>query len=118
MGKTRPPGESPQFSSIVLAFAGKKGVDPPGRGKGFGSRALRVNGKIFAMMSRKDQFVVKLPPVRARELVLSGQGEFFDPGHGRRMKEWVALLGARTPWIDLAQEAYRFVGGLARGARA
>jgi hypothetical protein len=33
-----------------------------------------------------------------------------DPGHGRLMKEWVALDGEASSWVELAQEARRFVG--------
>ena len=41
------------------------------------------------MISSKGQFVAKLPRERVDELVRLGQGEHFDPGHGRKMKEWV-----------------------------
>jgi hypothetical protein len=50
--------------------------------KGFGSSALPVNTKIFAMLSFERKFVVKLPKKRVNELVASGSGERFDPGHG------------------------------------
>jgi len=39
-------------------------------GKGFGSGALKVNGKIFAMMTSQRKFVVKLPKKRHDELVI------------------------------------------------
>src|SRR5438093_1434493 len=45
--------------------------------KGFGSSALKINDKIFAMVSWKGQFVVKLPRGRVDELVASGDGERF-----------------------------------------
>ena len=42
--------------------------------------------------------------------VADGVGVFWDPGHGRLMKEWIAV-GPRAPdRIDLAREARRFVG--------
>jgi hypothetical protein len=80
-----------RFAPVVSAFAGIRTVSR-GKGKGFGSGALKVNGKIFAMMSSKGEFVVKLPKERVDELLRSGQGERFDPGHGRLMKEWVVVL--------------------------
>ena len=39
------------------------------------------------------------------------RGEHFDPGHGRLMKEWVAVGSGKAPWVTLAKEAYRFVKG-------
>jgi hypothetical protein len=33
----------------------------------------------------------------------------FDPGHGRLLKEWVALDGGQPSWVDLAREAHTFV---------
>jgi len=65
-------------------------------------------GKIFAMFAR-GKFVAKLPKERADEIVNVGKGERFDPGHGRLMKEWVALKTQREPWLALAQEAFEFV---------
>jgi hypothetical protein len=97
----------PRFLRVTDAFAHDRQVTQNDK-KGFGSGALKLNGKIFAMMSSKGQFVVKLPKERVDELVASGQGEYFDPGHGRLMKEWVVIKGTKTPWIDLAKEAYRF----------
>ena len=72
------------------------------------SYGLKVNGKIFAMFGR-GRFVAKLPKIRVDELVNQGKGERFDPGHGRLMKEWIAMDSAAEHWIKLAQEAYEFV---------
>jgi len=78
--------------------------------KGFGSSALKINSKIFAMLSSKGKFVVKLPKQRVDSLVESGSGERFDPGHGRIMKEWLALEpNSGEDWLALAGEAMDFV---------
>jgi len=74
---------------------------------------LNVNGKIFAMFVR-GRFVAKLPKDRVEALVRSGAGDYFDPGHGRLMKEWVALADSSTQWVTLAKEAYAFVKALKR----
>ena len=66
--------------------------------------ALKVNGKIFAMMSSKGKFVLKLSKKRVDELVSSGKGERFDPGHGRVMKEWVVVGDEKADWVELAKE--------------
>jgi hypothetical protein len=68
-----------------------------------------VNDKIFAMMSSKGEFVVKLSKQRVDELVTGGKGCRFDPGHGRVMKEWVSFSSGRKNWLELAREAYRIV---------
>jgi hypothetical protein len=68
-----------------------------------------VNGKIFAMLGRGSALVVKLPKERVDELVNAGHGKHFDPGHGRLMKEWVAVEAGAAPWVALAEEAHRFV---------
>ena len=78
--------------------------------RGFGSSALQVGGKIFAMVSSNGSFVVKLPKQRVEQLEASGVGQRFDPGHGRLMKEWLALdPSSNEDWLSLAREALRFV---------
>jgi hypothetical protein len=80
---------------------------------GFGrSEGLRVSGKIFAMLV-KGELVVKLPKDRVADLTASGVGHQFDPGHGRLMKEWVAVShNAARRWRPLVKEARGFVGSL------
>src|SRR5688500_4114065 len=80
------------------------------RGRMFGSEGLQVNGKVFAMLV-KGKLVVKPPKARVEALVASGAGAPFDPGHGRLMKEWVAVEEGGADWIALAKEALGFVGG-------
>jgi len=101
---------SPDFKQIVKAFASDRRVTV-GDGKGFGSGGLKVDGKLFALMSSRGQFVAKLPKQRVSELVAQGKGEQFDPGHGRLMHEWIALHEGEADWLLLAREARRFVGG-------
>ena len=78
--------------------------------KGFGSSALCVGGKIFAMIDSKGEFVVKLPRERVDALVALGVGARFEPARGRVMKEWLAVDPASNEeWLSLAREAMRFV---------
>ena len=95
------------FAPVVEAFAKDRQVTRGG--KGFGSTGLKVNGKLFAFVSSKGKFVAKLPRQRVDALVSAGRGERFDPGHGRLMKEWVAVGARGADWVDLAREAHRFV---------
>jgi hypothetical protein len=104
-----------RFAAIVSALRGKHGVTAPsgeaGGRKAFGSSALKVKDKVFAMVSSKGEFVVKLPRDRVDALVTSGDGVRFDPGHGRIMKEWVVVSPtSRLDWLALATEAMGFVG--------
>lgn len=95
-----------QFEAIVEAYLGEPAIS---RGKMFGSSGLKVGNKVFAMLV-KGKLVVKLPKERVTALVASGQGEQFDPGHGRLMKEWVAVEPqSGSEWLDLAKEARAFV---------
>ena len=97
-----------RFVPVVKAFAKDRRVTTGG--KGFGSSGLKLDGKLFAMISSRGLFVVKLPRKRVDELVQLGTGRPFDPGQGRLMKEWVELDGAEASWIGLAREARAFVG--------
>ena len=112
--------EDPRFDEVVAAFAADRRLAPAAasltapkakdRGGKFGSNALKVNGKIFAM-AVKGRLVVKLAKARADQLVGAGDAAYFDPGHGRLMKQWVAIANPKLPWIELAREAHDFVAG-------
>ena len=106
------PGEK-RFARIVDALSGGDGVTVGGGKRGFGSDALQVNGKIFAML-RQDALVVKLPATRVAELIATGVAMPFDAGKGRPMREW-AMLGesASRRWLSLAREAVAYNGGRA-----
>jgi hypothetical protein len=101
------------FAGLVDALGDQPGVVRPasaGPGaRGFGASALRVNGRIFAMVSH-GRLVLKLPAGRVAELVGTGRGESFDAGKGRPMKEWVGFeRSAVEDWLGLATEALAFV---------
>ncbi len=101
-------GHSAAFANVVHAFALDRRVVLAG-GKGFGAGTLKVDGKIFAMISSSGYFVAKLPADRVDEFVRNGIGQRFDAGRGKQMKEWLALDGATGQWIDIAKEARLFV---------
>ena len=96
-----------KFARIAKAFQDDPRVTS---GKMMAAVGLKVDGKIFAMFP-KGTFVAKLPKPRVDELVAAGHGVRFDPGHGRVMKEWIALASHEKTWLSLAREARRFVGG-------
>ena len=101
------------YAKVVEACSKLPGVSLGGGGKGFGSQALKVKNKIFAMLSSRNEFVVKLPRQRVDDLVESGAGRRFDPGHGRLMKEWLVVEASPKRWLTLALEALEFVGSKA-----
>lgn len=99
-----------ELAPLVKAFASDS--DVTFGGTGFGSSALKVRGKIFAMLTTTGQFVVKLPAERVAALVRLGKGSPLETGGGRLMKEWVVIEGgASRTRLTLAREARDFVGG-------
>ncbi len=96
------------FAKVVEALGGEPGVS---RGKMFGSEGLMVGKSVFAM-EVKGKLVVKLSAERAVELRDAGLAAAFDPGHGRPMKQWVAVdRRSKVDWLELSREAFAFVGG-------
>jgi len=107
------------FEQLISHFSSDPAVTPPSGAKGrrFGASGLKVDGKLFAMVS-KGELVVKLPRQRVDELVASGIGSRFDPGHGRVMKEWVTVAPRHSrSWRELAHEARDFVASTASRSR-
>lgn len=102
---------------MVKAFARDKDVTPPKGGTGFGASAFKAGGKIFAMQSSKGKFVVKLPKERVDALVAARKGSYFDPGHGRLMKEWLEMESGQAHWVSLAREAREFVKTAAKSRK-
>jgi hypothetical protein len=98
------------FIPVVRAY--KETASATGTRK-FGSNGLKVNGKLFALFTQ-GTLVVKLPKDRIAELVETGMGKRFDPGHGRLMKEWLTVTSPKASWVDLATEAHDFVSAKKR----
>jgi hypothetical protein len=107
----------PRIAAIVDALSGRAGVTWRAGRRGFGSDALRVDGRIFAI-PRPAGLVLKLPSQRVAELLANGEGLPFDAGKGTPMKEWVVLgLLAEERWLQLATEALAFVAAQDRRNR-
>ena len=97
---------------MVQALGRRTGVShSAAASRRFGSTALKVHDKIFAMLSSQGQFVIKLPKARVDALVAQGVGQRFDANRGRPMNEWLEVNSAsREEWLQLAGEALEFVG--------
>jgi hypothetical protein len=105
------PGQ--RYTELVNTFLRRPGVTQQGRG--FGSSALKVRGKMFATLSPSGALVVKLPRQRVDALIAAGHGRPFEPGPGRVMKEWLELSAASgQDWTSLAEEALAFVADTPR----
>ena len=80
----------------------------------FDAVTLRFSGKILAMLV-KGRLVVKLPQVRVEALAAGGKGKPFDPGHGRLMRQWLAIESQHgEEWLLLAREAKDFAASATR----
>jgi hypothetical protein len=101
-----------RYASLAESFASHPRVTRVTEGGGFGSAGqLKINGRIFAMLVR-SRLVVKLPKGRVDELVEAGEGERFDAGKGKPMREWFVLSPtSKKQWPAVAKEALEFVGG-------
>jgi len=100
-----------RFDELVAEYADVSGVSPPEAhgSSGFGSSALKVDGRIFAMFVR-GRLVLKLPRGRVDELVAAGEGVRFDANKGTPMKEWLSLdPESGLVWRSLSDEALAFV---------
>lgn len=99
--------KDPRYAAAVAELRAQRTI---GGARRFGSNGLRVGGRIFAMMAQ-GTLVVKLPRSRVDALVADGDGERFDPGHGRIMREWFVVTNPSVRWRKLATEAFEFVAG-------
>lgn len=97
-----------RFEDLIDELVGTAGVTPPRGGSGFGSSALRFQGRIFAMLVR-GRLVVKLPAGRVDALIEAGDGIRFDANKGTPMKEWLSVdPDTGQDWLALAREALDF----------
>jgi hypothetical protein len=99
-----------RFAALVETMLARSevtygGDESQGARRSFGSTSLKAGGRIFAMLVN-DRLVVKLPAKRVDELIERGDGDRFDPGHGRLQKEWLSVRSeAPDDWLALATES-------------
>jgi hypothetical protein len=99
------------YQAVAARHAGKVEASPS---KGFGSNALKVNGKIFASLT-KGRLLLKLPEARVDALVKSKKAVRFSTGVGRVKKEWLTVApSTKREWLALAEEARAYVMAQAR----
>ena len=103
------PSVEVRFARIAKELSGLAGVTVGSGKRGFGSNALLIDGRIFAMVSH-GRLVLKLPEKRVKALLERGDAAPFDAGKGKPMKEWAAIAPRTKQWLALAREALQFVG--------
>ena len=99
-----------RFEALVDQVGAEPGVQLPGSSgsRGFGSRALRLHGSVFAMVV-SGCVVLKLPAERVAGLIESGRGGPFGNGTRKPMREWVTLLDEDpAATVSLGREALEF----------
>ena len=75
---------------------------------GRGAQGIK-QGKKLIVMFMKGEIIVKLPANRVSEIITSGEGEAYDPGTGKPMKNWVLIPETRKDlWIKYCEEAKNY----------
>lgn len=99
------------YAALARRFVGQPRVSLPAdkRGK-FGSNALKIDGKIFAMLV-KGALAVKLSPAEVEATAMAGRGEPLSMGRGRVMKGWLVVNEPPRRWYAFAERARAFVAG-------
>ena len=75
---------------------------------GRGAQGIKL-GKKLIVMFLKGNLLVKLPEERVSEIIAAGDGEPYDPGTGKPMKNWVLVTETRRDlWIKISEEAKQY----------
>ncbi|MDN4610074.1 TfoX/Sxy family protein [Arthrobacter burdickii] len=85
-----------------------------GRTTMFGSAAISLNGKLFALLDREGRLMVKVPAERAAALVAQGAAVPARIGRGTA-REWVGIAPEESgtedqdrEWTEFLLEAYDY----------
>jgi len=78
---------------------------------GKGAQGIKYNKKMFIMFHKGD-LLIKLSPGMIQELIASGNGQAFDPGTGKVMKDRILIPHSKKDlWISLCEESKRYSTG-------
>jgi hypothetical protein len=97
--------ESQRYDELVADVTARHADVSPGQM--FGMPCLKRGGKVVAGLWKNGGLTVKLTDEAVREEALALPGaELFDPGMGRRMREWVLVPADQADrWDDLVERA-------------
>jgi hypothetical protein len=98
------------FDPIAERHCARPGVDI---GPMFGTRGLRVRGKVYAFVVHDGSLVVKLPEQRVGDVVAAGEARPMIM-RDRPMREWaeVPLDAGAARWEQYVEEARVFVDAI------
>ncbi|HKV52790.1 MAG TPA: hypothetical protein VJO52_16465 [Gemmatimonadaceae bacterium] len=102
-------------TQLFAAVAAHHNVEwTPSNSPKFGANALRLNGSIYAALTRSHRLLLKIAPARIAELLAAGHAVRFESG-GRVMNGWITLApDDAESWIALSDEARAFVATQAK----
>jgi hypothetical protein len=87
------------------------GDETRGARRAFGQTSLKANGEDLRHAG-KGAIGREAAAEARRRARGSGNGERFDPGHGRIQTEWLSVRSSQADdWLALATEAESFVSG-------
>jgi hypothetical protein len=97
--------ESQRYDDLVADVTARHADVSPGQM--FGMPCLKRGGKVVAGLWKDGGLTVKLTDEAAREDALTLPGvDLFDPGMGRKMREWVLVPADRAAqWDELVERA-------------
>jgi hypothetical protein len=96
---------SPRYDELVTDVTARHADVMPGQM--FGMPCLKRGGKVVAGYWKDGGLTVKLTDEAAREEALTLPGvDLFDPGMGRKMREWVLVPADQSDrWDELVERA-------------
>ena len=94
-----------RYDELVAAVTARHGDVTPGQM--FGMPCLKRDGKVVAGFWKDGGLTVKLTDENARNEALALPGvDLFDPGMGRKMREWVLVPADQSDrWNELVERA-------------
>jgi hypothetical protein len=104
-----------RLAAVAAELSEEPGVGFGQGRRGFGAGTLMIDGRIFALVN-DGRLVLKLPAGRVSTLIAEGRGLPWSAGKPAPLREWVAIPAEEPGWLDLANEAFAFVGAGAGGS--
>jgi hypothetical protein len=100
-----PPKSKVEFDRLIARLRKVRGLPDPVR-KGFGTRALFVETKMFAHLDDDGNLVFRLPADRSDALIVAGTGTGWGVRAGQSLRGYLSVPVSRSDeWFALSREA-------------